>query len=79
MRRSAEDPSWTLVQRGYGRAHELGVESRFAVGNGALVRGSLECPTEVSSPSTYVAGLYDLSATEPVVPTAGVRAGLAPH
>jgi kojibiose phosphorylase len=66
---SCPDPAWRIEQQGYHRDHELQVESRFAVSNGALgVRGSLEIPTDISSPRTYVAGLYDLSSTGPAVP-----------
>ncbi len=65
---SAQAQGWCLEKHGYDRAHELRVESLFAVSNGALgVRASLECPADVSSPRTYVAGLYDLSAGEPSV------------
>jgi trehalose/maltose hydrolase-like predicted phosphorylase len=68
--RIRQDPAWCQRQDGYDRTRELQVESRFAVSNGALgVRGSLEFPTDVSGPRTYVAGLYDLSVGEPAVPT----------
>jgi kojibiose phosphorylase len=67
---SCTDPAWCIQQEGYHRDQELQIESRLAVSNGALgVRGSLEIPADISSPRTYVAGLYELGPTEPAVPT----------
>lgn len=63
------DPSWRLEDAGYDPSRELKIESRFTVSNGFLgVRASLEDPTRTSRPRTFVAGLFDLSPTEPRVP-----------
>ncbi len=65
-----EDPAWCLREEGFDRVRELQTESRLSVSNGALgVRASLEITTDVSSPRTFVAGLYDMSPSEPSVPT----------
>jgi len=66
------DPGWLVQARGYDPLRELGVESRFSIGNGFLgVRGvPAICGEEVcvSSPYTYVAGLFDTPAILPHVP-----------
>jgi trehalose/maltose hydrolase-like predicted phosphorylase len=66
------DPGWLVQERGCGPLRERGVESRFTISNGLLgVRGvPAICREEVriSSPYTYVAGLFDTSTTMPHIP-----------
>ncbi len=63
------DPAWRMDEEGYEPTTEHPIESRFAVSNGYLgVRGSLEIPTRTSRPRTFVAGFFDASHNEPVVP-----------
>ncbi len=70
VRSTCKELAWCVRQDGYDRNRELQTESRFTVSNGALgVRGSLEIPADISSPRTFVAGLYDLSSGDPSVPT----------
>lgn len=54
------DPSWLLVDEGFVLAREHEIESLFAVSNGYVgVRGSLPEETRLSSPATYVAGVFE--------------------
>jgi trehalose/maltose hydrolase-like predicted phosphorylase len=58
-----------LEECGYQAALEHDVESQFVIGNGFLgVRGSLEQPTIISRPRTFIAGLFDVPPREPLVP-----------
>lgn len=60
------DPSWCLEVSGFDPLREDEVESRLALGNGALgVRGSLEELTAFSHPRTFVAGLFDVARSDP--------------
>jgi len=53
------DPRWSLVEDGFTVAREHEVESLFAVGNGTIgVRGALAEGSALSSPATFVAGVY---------------------
>ena len=76
-----QDPSWVLIHEGYDVVTENAVESRFAFGNGFLgmraARSVSRDPTWVgwlgssrwaSWPRCYVAGLFDVTNTEPPVP-----------
>ena len=50
---------WLFTAEGYEPQHERAIESSYTVANGFLgVRASLEFPTAVSLPRTYVAGLF---------------------
>jgi len=64
------DPDWRIEEHGFHPAREHDVESRLALSNGHIgVRASLALPTAASLPRTFIAGLFDLSSTEPVVPS----------
>ncbi len=64
-----DDPTWQLVEPGIVPALEHDIETRFTIGNGLLgVRGSLEEGYAWSRARTFVAGLFDLTTTEPPVP-----------
>ncbi|MBM2810295.1 MAG: Maltose phosphorylase [Chloroflexi bacterium] len=64
-----EDPRWRFVVRGYRPASEHDVETRLAIGNGALgVRASLDQPAEGSRPRTFVAGLFAQQGAGSMVP-----------
>ena len=53
------DRTWLLFEDAYEPAVEHELESLFTVSNGLIgIRGSLDVPTDVSRPRTYVAGLY---------------------
>jgi len=63
------DLAWRIDEEGYEASREHAVESRLAVSNGYYgVRGALETPTRTSRPRTFIAGFFDASSTEPVVP-----------
>jgi trehalose/maltose hydrolase-like predicted phosphorylase len=65
------DPAWILVEEGFTLAREHELESLFAVGNGyAGSRGSLAEGSALSSPATFLAGVFDSKA--------GSVPGLAP-
>ena len=54
------DPGWILVEEGFTLAREHEVESLFAIGNGyAGSRGSLAEGSALSTPATFVAGVFD--------------------
>lgn len=54
------DPSWTLVEEGFSPAREHEVESILTVANGYVgTRGSLAERVSVSSPATFLAGVFD--------------------
>ena len=58
-----DDPGWILVEEGFTLAREHEVESLFAIGNGyAGSRGSLAEGSALSSPATFVAGVFDSEA-----------------
>ncbi len=57
--REPSEQAWFLYDDDYEPAMEHEIESRFAIGNGVLgVRASLDQPTSLSRPRTYVAGLF---------------------
>jgi len=54
------DPEWVLVQEGFVLAREHEIESIFAIGNGLVgSRGSLPEGSALSSPATFVAGMFE--------------------
>lgn len=58
-----------LEEVGYEPGREHQIESRLAISNGYLgVRASLASPTRTSRPRTFVAGLFDASSSDPLVP-----------
>jgi len=65
------DPAWVLLEEGFTLAREHELESLFAIGNGyAGSRGSLAEGSALSSPATFLAGVFDSEA--------GPISGLAP-
>jgi len=65
------DPAWVLVEEGFTLAREHELESLFAIGNGyAGSRGSLAEGSALSSPATFLTGVFDSEA--------GPVSGLAP-
>ena len=65
------DPAWVLVEEGFTLTREHELESLFAIGNGyAGSRGSLAEGSALSSPATFLAGVFDSEA--------GPVSGLAP-
>ncbi|MFZ0624146.1 MAG: glycoside hydrolase family 65 protein, partial [Pseudolabrys sp.] len=55
-----DDPGWILVEEGFTLAREHEVESLFAIGNGyAGTRASLAEGSALSTPATFVAGVFD--------------------
>jgi trehalose/maltose hydrolase-like predicted phosphorylase/hydroxymethylpyrimidine pyrophosphatase-like HAD family hydrolase len=53
-------PEWVMVEAGFVPTREHEVESLFAIGNGFLgSRGSLAEGGVISSPATFVAGVFD--------------------
>lgn len=58
-----------LEEVGYEPGREHQIESRLAISNGYLgVRASLASPTRTSRPRTFIAGLFDASSSDPLVP-----------
>ena len=56
------DPSWLLIEEGFNVAREHEIESLFAISNGYLgTRGSLAEGSSLSSPATFVAGIFDMN------------------
>lgn len=54
------DPDWVVVEDGFKLTREHELESIFAISNGHLgSRGSLAEGSAMSSPATFVAGLFD--------------------
>jgi len=65
------DPAWVLVEEGFTLTREHELESLFAIGNGyAGSRGSLAEGSALSSPATFLTGVFDSEA--------GPVSGLAP-
>jgi kojibiose phosphorylase len=59
-----DDPEWTLVEEGFTLAREHEVESLFAIGNGYVgSRGSLAEGSALSTPATFVSGVFDSDAS----------------
>jgi beta-phosphoglucomutase family hydrolase len=55
-----EDLDWLIVEEGFTLTREHELESIFAIGNGHIgSRGSLAEGSAMSSPATFVAGLFD--------------------
>lgn len=55
------DPEWQLVEEGFTRVREHEVESLFALANGCLgARASIEEDGGMSSPATFVAGVFGM-------------------
>lgn len=64
-----DDPAWQIDEHGFVLAREHEIESLFALGNGYVgVRASLAEGTPLSSPATFVAGVYQRRGTESAVP-----------
>ncbi|HET7057799.1 MAG TPA: glycosyl hydrolase family 65 protein [Nitrospiraceae bacterium] len=60
------DPSWALVEDGFSLAREHEIESICTVTNGyAGTRGSLAEGASLSSPATFLAGVFEASADSP--------------
>ena len=58
-----DDPDWILAEEGVTLAREHELESLFAIGNGYVgSRGSLAEGTALSSPATFVAGIFNSQA-----------------
>ena len=58
-----DDPGWILVEEGFTPEREHELESLFAIGNGyAGSRGSLAEGSALSTPATFVAGVFDSEA-----------------
>lgn len=63
------DPNWLVVDEGFNLAREHEVESLFTVSNGYLgTRGSVPERTSLSSPGTFVAGVFDIEQQTGAVP-----------
>jgi trehalose/maltose hydrolase-like predicted phosphorylase len=66
------DPAWILYEHGCDPRRERGIESRFSIGNGFLGVRAVPafCGEEVcvSSPRTYVAGLFATPNILPLIP-----------
>lgn len=59
--RPTSDPSWFLEEQGFNLAREHEIESLFTVANGYIgTRGSLAEGSSLSSPATFIAGIYDI-------------------
>ena len=57
-----DDPEWILVEEGFTLTREHELESLFAIANGYVgSRGSLSEGSALSSPATFVAGVFELS------------------
>ena len=57
------EPEWRLVEEGFTPTREHEFESLFAIGNGyAGCRGSLAEGSAISTPATFVAGVFDSEA-----------------
>jgi kojibiose phosphorylase len=66
-----DDPEWILVEEGFTLAREHELESLFSIGNGYMgSRGSLAEGSALSTPATFVAGVFGSEA--------GSLPGLAP-
>lgn len=53
------DPRWLIIEQGFNLAREHEVESLLAISNGYIgTRGSLAEGSSLSSPATYLAGVY---------------------
>ncbi|MCL5026807.1 MAG: glycoside hydrolase family 65 [Chloroflexi bacterium] len=64
-----EDPAWLLIEDGFNLAREHEVEALFTVANGYLgTRGALPERSGLSSPATYVAGVFDVEPQTGSVP-----------
>lgn len=63
------DPDWLISEEGFDLAREHEIESLFVVGNGFLgTRGSLAEGSPLSSPATFLAGLYETDPRSDGVP-----------
>jgi trehalose/maltose hydrolase-like predicted phosphorylase len=63
------DPSWALVEEGFSLAREHEIESICTVANGYVgTRGSLAEGSSLSSPATFLAGVFDAGADSPASP-----------
>lgn len=63
------DASWHLVDEGFDLAREHEIESLFAISNGYVgTRGSLAEGSPLSSPATFIAGIFDRSPDPGSVP-----------
>jgi trehalose/maltose hydrolase-like predicted phosphorylase len=65
----SHDPEWLLIDEGFTLAREHETESLFAIGNGYIGnRGSLAEGSLLSSPATFVAGIFEQLPTPGSVP-----------
>jgi len=63
------DPTWHLVEEGFDLAREHEIESLFAISNGYVgTRASLAEGSPLSSPATFIAGIFDRSPSAGAVP-----------
>lgn len=61
------DPGWTVVEEGFNLAREHEIESLFAIANGYIgTRAALAERSWLSSPATFVAGVFQLTDSQPV-------------
>lgn len=64
-----DSEAWSLTEQGFTLPREHEIESLFAIANGYVGnRGSLAEGTRLSSPGTFVAGVFDLDARPQAVP-----------
>ncbi|MCL5962152.1 MAG: hypothetical protein M1358_23025, partial [Chloroflexi bacterium] len=67
------DPSWLLIEEGFNLAREHEIESLFAVANGYIgTRGSLAEGSSLSSPATFIAGVFDINPKSDAIPELAV-------
>ncbi len=65
----SHDSNWVLIENGFTLAREHEIESLFATSNGYLgTRASLEEGSPLSSPASYVAGVFDSYGQDAPVP-----------
>jgi kojibiose phosphorylase len=67
------DATWLLVEAGFNAAREREIESIFAIGNGYVgSRGSLEEGGALSTPATFIAGVFETQVGSDSVPRLAV-------
>ncbi len=61
------EPGWSVIEQGFTLAREHEIESLLAISNGYLgIRGSLAEGTPLSSPATFVAGVFERAEAQAV-------------
>ena len=71
------DPAWRFEVKGFDPFREREVETWLTVANGETgTRGALEEGSAISTPATFVAGVYGDGTGRPALPPAGPGAGL---